>query len=353
MNTEPLVVSLSDQTPRRRKPGGPPRFPACIPISPDHGQRIATAASTLSFRSPMLTGIQTRNFLPLILAIIGFPCIAMSAPPATQPAMPPGQPTWIPLGDWVYQEKTVDEVEKQLLAFSRWGTWFVPYAHEVSKTQFEAYIRARLKEPTYAVEADDHGPFSLCDAFPLPTRINEVKTNDRGVTLALDIKPVSQTVLRFKMTLKSDQRTVWREIEHRHTDVVPLLFAIYIDGKPFNADKEQNGGRFGGLPQSIQLIPAGGGKHDWSLQVDAASINKLLPDQSKHTVMFFAAFSEVHWMDFFNNPYEFSIESTQRLESRISPPEGHDGPQILVRSNAAEIQWNGKKWTSSQSRIDH
>jgi hypothetical protein len=298
--------------------------------------------------------IRTRNFLSLVLlAIVGVPCITDAATtPATQPALPAGKPTWITLGGLVYQETTVDEAEKQLLSFNRWGTWFVPYAHQVSKTQFEAYERARLKEPTYSVEADDHGPFSLCDALPLPTRIKDVPANDRGVTLTLDIKPLSQTILGFEMTLKSDQRAVWREIEHRHTDVIPLLFAVYIDGKPFNADKEQDGGRFGGLPQSIQLIPAGGGQHDWSLQVDAASINKLLPDQSKHTLTVFVAFSEMHWMDFFNNPEELSLESNQRFESRMGPPEGHEGSQILVRSNAAALQWDGKEWITSRPRDD-
>ena len=87
MNTEPLVVSLSDQTPRRRKPARASPAPRTFQFRPITGN----ASNRYHLPKPMTFTASTKYILViLVLAIIGLPCITIGATTTTAPAVKPG-----------------------------------------------------------------------------------------------------------------------------------------------------------------------------------------------------------------------------------------------------------------------
>ena len=276
--------------------------------------------------------------------------IASPTGPTTKPSdVAATQPSWLPLGGWAYQERDVEWAEKRVLSFEAHARWFMGYGHPVSKREFDEYV-ARQREARAITDKFDigqpDGRYSLPSPLPYPRTLNDLPLSDRGVTLSFHVGVTPDpNVLGFEIILASSRRPVWREVEHRSTDVVPLLFAVYIDGKlpHFSSAFE----KMGGSRRSIELIRVGGGQRKWSLKVNAESLKKILPDDEPHAVMIIAAFSERQRMPFLDLD---SLEWDQFVDGReLLTPAGHDGPQVLVRSNAAEIRWAGSKWETPKA----
>jgi hypothetical protein len=290
------------------------------------------------------------NWSLILLAICVFAAVsserAFSAPPTTRPSdLPLGEPSWLSLDQMVYQEKDVEAVEKQLqFSFEPGARWFLTYLHPTTKDQFDSYLAGLRERRGGNFQVQNADGYWLPDPLPYPTTLEDVPADDRGVRLSLRIEPdTDASILKFAVNLSSSRQPVWREVEHRATVIVPLLFAVYVDGAPV-AVPQRGIAKMGGSQHSIELIPHAGGERRWSLKVNAASLQKLLPDSGPHTVTVAAAFSERQRMGFTGKD---SVEFEQFFESHgFVPPKGHDGPQVLVRSNVAAIKWTGKEWAS-------
>lgn len=75
-----------------------------------------------------------------------------------------------------------------------------------------------------------------------PDTLDDVPLTNQAASLTLEIKPsANQHVLHLMLTLKAQERTVWRELEHRWTNIIPFLFAFTVDGKPIGPKGRHHG----------------------------------------------------------------------------------------------------------------
>lgn len=243
-----------------------------------------------------------------------------------------GRPSWLPLGPEVYQEDDRDEAEKGLLAFRPQPRWFLGFTKEVSKAEFDQYLdRTHGK----AQESDDGG-YCLPDPPPYPKRLEDIPLEDQGVRLTLTASVAEEpSTMLLTLTLTSRDKPVRREVEHRWTNTLPLLFAFYVDGKavvvPSNGFE-----KFGGVAYMVPLVEKGGTK-TWNLKANALSLRSLLPDSRPHELAVAAAFS--------NRQHEGYFEGAPMERGNLhGGPNGEDRPQVLVRSGAARLKWDGTNW---------
>ena len=280
------------------------------------------------------------------LAVISnlFLASVLSAQATSTPATAPTtRPAWLSLRQLVYQEHDVEAGEKLVLSFDPNACWFLSYTHPVTRQQFDRYVDELRKKSGGKMMFQERSDWRLPDPLPYPATLNDVPTEDRGVRLSLTVSPgPDAATLALDMTLSSEKRPVWREVEHRNTVIVPMLFTFVVDGRPLDVPG-RGFAKNGGSQSSVQLIPPGGGERRWSLRIDAASVRRLLPDDQPHLVSIAAAFSERQRFGLSGRSSEFDSFWNQGF---FSPPKDHEGPQVLVRSNLASISWTGKQWKS-------
>ena len=248
------------------------------------GRRLAVSKSQ---RNPQATRLN--DLLLLFILCLTTPSVVSATPPTTRPhELPSGEPSWLGLESSVAVR--VGEEEKAVRTLSKTAQWFECYSHSVTEEQYRIYMlkhgeRLAASEPLT-------GPFVLSDPLPHPKTLADVPDNDRGVQLSLAFSPAEDpSAIRFNLMLSSSGRAVWAENDWR-----PFLFAFFIDGK---------------------------------------SLRNLLPDEKPHKLTVFASFSE-------REPVP-SFGKGSRPDGSL-PPEGHEGSQVLVRSNPAEVDWDGKEW---------
>ena len=225
------------------------------------------------------------------VAVLLMSRMAFSEEPTTQPDLPKGRPTWVELGGDVYENNAVTDAEKLILSFDQQSYWFGDYIRPVSKEAFGAYASKHGHNIEKGSSSEGQQRYFLPDTFPYPASIAEIPAEDRGVKLTLNVTAFDPGVLHFAISLSSTQRPVWREVQHRATNVLPFLFSFFVDGTPVVCNAEFPERKSGGQ-RSVELIPKSGGERNWLLKVDAASARKLLPSGSRHVVTIFAAFSE-------------------------------------------------------------
>jgi hypothetical protein len=165
--------------------------------------------------------------------------------------------------------------------------WGMPGQKAATKGEYEAYL-ASLKRPGVAV-LEEQAPRGQPERYAIPLEqlypksLADLPTEQDGVRLSLRIQPGRVAGrLRLDLALTSATRAVRREVEHRWTNTLPLLFAVYVDGKAVSIAPTAFG-REGGISQLIDLV-APGGRRDWSLEVDGGSLLSLLPDLRARTV---------------------------------------------------------------------
>ena len=145
-----------------------------------------------------------------------------------------GEPSWFPLGGEVYHSQDRFKAEGKPLAFKPESRWFVslvrsrdPLEGKAAEKQDGSATPGRDHQPPVKAEKAGSGP-------PLspPKRLDGLPLVDQGALLCFRVSPAeSPDRVRFSLTLKAAERTVWREVEHRWTNTLPLLFAFYADGK--------------------------------------------------------------------------------------------------------------------------
>ena len=164
-----------------------------------------------------------------------------------------------------------------------------------------------------------------------------------GLGISTTADPV---VLLLILNLSSHDQPLMREVESGWTNALPFLFAIFIDGRPVTVtatNGETDGGAFGAdTPYMIPLVSQGSTK-TWQIHLDARSLNAMLPDAHAHWVALVAAFS--------NRQHEvYFVGDGPPLDSLVQPRGAKSDSQILVRSQPAQLQWTGERWTTERSR---
>jgi hypothetical protein len=241
-----------------------------------------------------------------------------------------GQPTWLALGREIYQERDLAAAEAQPLAFVPEARWFVGLPREVSTAEFEAARTHASGDPTTPERFD--GRHFLPNPPPYPQSLTDIPRHDHGVRLALRCTPATPAhPLTLDLTLTTDTLPVYREVEHRFTNTLPFLFALFIDGHPLTI-RPRGFGKFGGI-ESMMPLATPGHPRRWHLVMDAESLWALLPDRQPHTITIVAAFA--------NSQHLGRVEGDSLPLSAFPPETRGDTPlppPLLVRSNAGTFR---------------
>ncbi|TET35382.1 MAG: hypothetical protein E3J72_11280 [Planctomycetota bacterium] len=228
---------------------------------------------------------------------------------------PSGQPSWLALGKEVYHAHKRFEAQKEILSFYAPPRWFLAY-------------------PAYDVGGPENG--SLTGYLGFPEKIEDIPLKDQGVSLKLTIHETQESsVLQFKLKLKTTERTVQREAEHRWVNLLPLLFAFFADGK---AVKGKPGliNRMGGINREEKLADKGG-HYIWDLKVDTKSIDNVVLGLNPESLIIVAAFSERQHENYNENGRNYPRKVVWFKRAwKI--------PQALVRSNTVMLVKENRRW---------
>ena len=167
----------------------------------------------------------------------------------------------------------------------------------------------------------------------LPDTILDVPLKNQGASLTLEVRETeSPMLLRLVLTLTARDRTVWRELEHRWTNIIPFLFAFTADGKPIGPKEAGNWSKFGGADWMTEVAPAGTST-TWQVALDTESIRTALKGISVKELTMVAAFSE----------YQHEVLSAIDLsDGRALTEQEFKGPPITIRSNEARLTFDGR-----------
>ena len=166
-----------------------------------------------------------------------------------------------------------------------------------------------------------------------PDSIPDIPMTNQGASLSLQIKSTGNpTLLRLVLTLKAEERSVWRELEHRWTNTIPFLFAVTVDGKPIDSITPQSWGKLGGVDWMREQVPSGKSK-TWDILLGARSVTLALNHSRRTAVTIVAAFSEYQ-----HQPLALFGGSVG--DGVITAD--FKGPPITVRSNEATLEYNGE-----------
>lgn len=285
------------------------------------------------------------------LAIVFATCLASFVPRANaadessdQPGRASrlsGQPTWFPLGGGKSYPLDQFEAKGRLLAFTPYPCWFIDLVRErgslEEKAAKEQTASAKPKQ-NVQIPANQENATQGPPLLP-PKRLEDLPVVDQGASLSLNVAPAdSPNRLRFSLTLKAAERTVWREAEQDgSTNTVPLLFAFYADGKAI-----AHRATISGLPSghwSHELVTKGG-KKTWSLLVDAKSMETILENRQPSELAIVAVFSERQ-----HQPYR---EGEELLESATIDEPQVPQTAIVVRSNVVRLKQSAGRWESAK-----
>jgi hypothetical protein len=266
--------------------------------------------------------------LALILLTLLLPACAHSTPTLT------GQPSWLPLGEEVYHSDEHLIAEKQILHVRKEPRWFLGRPIRVTRAEYETYLQQFGK---FSIEQPDKELEGFHPAIPTsppyPNKFEDLPTEDQGATLSLrsSITPDTNHI-RLTLQLTATSRQIYREVEHRWTNPVPLLFAFYIDGKALQLP-DTGFGKAGGVNSDETLVESGATR-TWSLTLDPKSVEQLLPDNKPHTISIIAAFSE-------RQHEGYSVGAGSMLADDVATFPDQSKEQILLRSNPTHLHWPG------------
>jgi len=174
-----------------------------------------------------------------------------------------------------------------------------------------------------------------------PDTIRDVPLKSQGASLSLEVKETeSPTLLKLVLTLTARDRTVWRELEHRWTNIIPFLFAFTADGKPIGPKETQSWSKFGGANWMTEVALTGTST-TWQVALDTKSITTALKGISVKELTIVAAFSE----------YQHEVPSDLALSDDPALTKGEfKGPPITIRSNEARMTFDGKTFKTNEDR---
>jgi hypothetical protein len=251
----------------------------------------------------------------------------------------PDRPRWWSLGGHVYRASEVDPAASGILRFDELPHWFGTYAIEATATE-QAALEFRMLDDAWAWRQVGLPWPGLPLIAPLPLPPEEVPpAHDDGTTLSLRLEPPADEpgVIRATVTLRAGTHEVLREVEHRHTNVLPLLFHVEVDGKV--ATRGRSGGytRMGGANHMVRLLGPGESR-TWELRIAESSVREWLGDggdaRRPRAVRVVAAFAE--------RQHEY-----QSALSRPMPVTRPSPRPVLVRSAPATLSWDGENWVAA------
>jgi hypothetical protein len=210
---------------------------------------------------------------------------------------------------------------------------------KATKKQAGAALSSKEDQPSFKAGEASSGPPLLP-----PRQLDDLRLVDQGASLSFRLVPAdSSDQLRFVLTLKAAERSIWREVEHRWTNTLPLLFAFYSDGKAVKQHLSSFE-KWGGAIRSEKLVERGHEKR-WSLLVDLKSLDAILENRQPHELALVAVFSERQHEGFFDKD-----KGSQKLKKRVQEREDRlvepQVPQtaIVVRSNVVYLTRSGDRW---------
>ncbi len=289
-----------------------------------------------------------------------------------------GQPSWIPLGAKfsvcnpnttpventivaeVYHSGDRLKVEKERLSFVPEPRWFQNLPKLISREEYvKEYVAQRKENERQSGWTIYPGPEEelkkelkegetniwIRQSLQYPEVIEDLPLSDQGASLSLEIMPgKSRRTLHFVLELKAGERPLWREVEHRHTNILPFLFAIYSDEKAVVVKEPQDpfwAVHEGGIKAITPLVAAGGTKR-WDLTVDAKSLNKIVQERSFRNIAVVAVFSERQHQG--GGQWRGMITRASGDERLVNQYEQYKGPQVLVRSNTVRLASRRGRW---------
>ena len=246
----------------------------------------------------------------------------------SSPNTPPAEPTWFPLGASfrVCRPGTILGGDTDKIGPT--------YDDIIAEVHHKGH-RLEVQKTTLSVVPDPR----WFKGSQLPKTVHAVPLSDQGALLTFQIQPTTNGLLRFVLTLEAKERDVWREVEHRWTNVTPFLFAFFADGKAVRPKEPDSWSKIGGINSMIKLVDKGK-THIWNLTVDPKTILALLPNTKFDELSIVAAFSESqHQL-----PGMSDIERNLKFYSKL------EGPQVVIRSNPVKMTFDGKTWSVKQNR---
>lgn len=229
-------------------------------------------------------------------------------------------PYWYALGGPLYFAHTREDAQRSILSFDAEPHWFPGYGE---------------------------GPDSR------PRAIDLVETNPHGASLAVSVNPheVDPRLLRLSLTLTAGDEALVREVEHRHTNVLPFLFALRADGRSVTSRVERSmWGRIGGAPRFADLVGANAQRH-WDLVVTASSLERLLPDPLPEEIELAVVFGErQHDRPGFLLQDDPSFWNRRQGPSRAQAAESGppELPDALVASPVVKLRRVGRTWLPAE-----
>ncbi len=185
-----------------------------------------------------------------------------------------GTPYWYPLGAplSLQQSSTSDE------------------RPELAQVVAEAYFAGDADRLAAARLSFVPGP-RYFDGVASPRVLDGLPTDVNGARLTLDVAVDDlEETLVLTLTLTAGDRDLVRAVEHRFTNIVPFLFAIYADGEsPMVVPAYTN--RLGGVRSAMPLVAAGESRA-WRLTVELESLLALFDGAKPAVIHIVAAFSE-------------------------------------------------------------
>ncbi len=257
-----------------------------------------------------------------------------------------GEPSWFPLGGEVYHSQDRFKAEGKPLAFKPESRWFVglvrsrgPLEGKAAEKQDGSATPGRDHQPPVKAEKAGSGP-------PLspPKRLDGLPLVDQGASLCFRVSPAeSPDRVRFSLTLKAAERTVWREVEHRWTNTLPLLFAFYADGKAIQRrlTRFEKGG---GARQSAKVADKGR-ERSWSLLVDIKSLEAILESHQPREIEVVAVFSERQHEGYFDKS---KLRDGQGIVESEVPQTA-----IVLRSNVVRLKRSAGGWEIVNTPADN
>ena len=124
------------------------------------------------------------------------------------------------------------------------------------------------------------------------------------------------------------ERALWRESEHRSTNVLPFLFGLAVDGRPVHLESSCSAHE-GGSVRFERLVEPGGSRR-WSVRVDAASLRVHVVSGKGAALTLVALFCERQHTGWATGEGELPSPDPQ-----LALP--FEGEPVLIRSNTAVV----------------
>ncbi len=175
----------------------------------------------------------------------------------------------------------------------------------------------------------------------IPNCLEDVPLSDQGTSLVLRITKTTNGLLRFLLRVRSTKRDVWREIEHRNSNITPFLFTFFADRRPVRALMSGQFANARGINTMTKLARKGEA-YETELTICPDTIFDLAGGVKIKELSVVAAFGEYQ--------HEFPrVEIRKSLRDFYANrrpwfSEDYLGPPILIRSDIVRLRHSPEKW---------